>query len=696
MPRVEIPNTIMKGPGTLVAVYGAAVQVNVRNGGPTTVYVAETGGETRPNPLTSDAVGRIEGWVEEGSYDLVVSKGPPQAITEYTERFEAISAAEGGFSARLGAVESSRLDNGAANLKDYAGDVVAGNWLPILQALYDAGRPIYAPEGTYDVQGPWVPGDVAPRLFGAGKGRTIFVQQGADPFFSNYRTTAGALHPSRESLSTPLTATLSPSGIVVAFATAGYAAGDYVQIKSDLQWPGSVGGVCKTGEITRIAAINSASQATLAGPIDEEYLLADNPTVAKLDLLRGLYFADFTFRSNAPGTKSGFAAGIYANYCHRPTVERVEFIGLDGIKAGFAHSVGPVASYLDCFDSGTAYGVYADAGSRGGLVHGCLFDGGNAHAFSCGSSSNEVPTRHWLISNNQATNMTARCFDTHPHGRYMDFVSNRAFDSQGYGFGSRSPDTRFVDCVTRNCGSGILGSADSPRLKIIGGEADRLNIFVEEGISSAGIGASIAGANCVVDGYRVRFSQGVGINLASISSGCTVRRTVLVNTDQALSAGSRRGISVQGDNHSLIDVSAENVDTVIDYLATATNITERGTHGKNYTDLRKVAAGATFLDFEGTSSSTGLKFQSTTADADATLTPKVSVEHRRYAGTLTVNRTLTLATATATRGDRFKIVRTGGGAFTLSVGGLKTLATNQWCEVVYTGTEWALVAFGSL
>lgn len=126
MARVEIPNTIMKGPGTLVAVYGAAVQVNVRSGGPATVYVAETGTATRQNPLTSDAVGRIEGWVEEGSYDLVVSKGPPQSITEYTERFEAISAAEGGFGARLDSVESNSAAAGVLARKPQSGHATLG------------------------------------------------------------------------------------------------------------------------------------------------------------------------------------------------------------------------------------------------------------------------------------------------------------------------------------------------------------------------------------------------------------------------------------------------------------------------------------------------------------------------------------------------------------------------------------------
>jgi hypothetical protein len=55
-----------------------------------------------------------------------------------------------------------------------------------------------------------------------------------------------------------------------------------------------------------------------------------------------------------------------------------------------------------------------------------------------------------------------------------------------------------------------------------------------------------------------------------------------------------------------------------------------------------------------------------------------------------------LSTTNAVQGDRFVVFRTGSGAFNLIVGGLKNLATGQWCEVVYDGSAWQLAAFGSL
>lgn len=58
--------------GALIALTGALMQVNVHGGGAATVYAAETGGTTVSNPLTSTS-GRVSGWLDEGTYDLVVT-----------------------------------------------------------------------------------------------------------------------------------------------------------------------------------------------------------------------------------------------------------------------------------------------------------------------------------------------------------------------------------------------------------------------------------------------------------------------------------------------------------------------------------------------------------------------------------------------------------------------------------------------
>jgi hypothetical protein len=71
---------------------------------------------------------------------------------------------------------------------------------------------------------------------------------------------------------------------------------------------------------------------------------------------------------------------------------------------------------------------------------------------------------------------------------------------------------------------------------------------------------------------------------------------------------------------------------------------------------------------------------------------------QRLATAITAPRTIGLATATAYEGAEFEFVRTGLGAGTVDVGGLKTLpaATASSAAVVFTGGAWALKRYGTL
>lgn len=83
-------------------------------------------------------------------------------------------------------------------------------------------------------------------------------------------------------------------------------------------------------------------------------------------------------------------------------------------------------------------------------------------------------------------------------------------------------------------------------------------------------------------------------------------------------------------------------------------------------------------------------------DADFTLTAGTDAPEQKHTGTLTANRAITLATSGAFAGARFRVTRTGAGAFNLSLGGLKNLATSTWAEAVYDGAAWYLAAYGAL
>jgi hypothetical protein len=90
MARASLSLIVLKplGFGRLAAAAGASVQVNLRTGGAASVYSAETAGSVLLNPLTSDAQGRVTGWVERGAYNLAVSH-PDLPGGGYTAFFDA-------------------------------------------------------------------------------------------------------------------------------------------------------------------------------------------------------------------------------------------------------------------------------------------------------------------------------------------------------------------------------------------------------------------------------------------------------------------------------------------------------------------------------------------------------------------------------------------------------------------------------
>ena len=83
-------------------------------------------------------------------------------------------------------------------------------------------------------------------------------------------------------------------------------------------------------------------------------------------------------------------------------------------------------------------------------------------------------------------------------------------------------------------------------------------------------------------------------------------------------------------------------------------------------------------------------------DTSLTLNAGTDVVIQRFATILTANRTVTLGTGA--NGSWFRVVRTALGAFTLDVGGLKTIpnSTAAFVDVAHDGSVWRLTAYGVL
>lgn len=85
MARSLLPFVITQTDGDAVA--AADVTVTLRSGGAAPIYAGETGGTQLSNPVTTDANGRIPGWLDEGSYTVRVVGA---TITTYTRALEVI------------------------------------------------------------------------------------------------------------------------------------------------------------------------------------------------------------------------------------------------------------------------------------------------------------------------------------------------------------------------------------------------------------------------------------------------------------------------------------------------------------------------------------------------------------------------------------------------------------------------------
>lgn len=85
-------------------------------------------------------------------------------------------------------------------------------------------------------------------------------------------------------------------------------------------------------------------------------------------------------------------------------------------------------------------------------------------------------------------------------------------------------------------------------------------------------------------------------------------------------------------------------------------------------------------------------------DASVSVAVRVDEPVQLFATTLTANRTVTLSSTGAVNGDRFRVVRTGLGAFTLAVGSAKTIpsATAAFVDVSFNGSAWVLTGYGLL
>ncbi len=126
--------------------------------------------------------------------------------------------------------------------------------------------------------------------------------------------------------------------------------------------------------------------------------------------------------------------------------------------------------------------------------------------------------------------------------------------------------------------------------------------------------------------------------------------------------------------------------------------------------MNKFSYEAVYYDGNGTNSNTdftglaGFKgslfkdkgVENIRGDADVTIDMGTGAKNQIFGTSLTADRTVTLSTTNANYGDTIRFVRYAGGSFNLNIGGIKTLAANQYCTIMWSGFTYRLLEFGDL
>jgi len=229
--------------------------------------------------------------------------------------------------------------------------------------------------------------------------------------------------------------------------------------------------------------------------------------------------------------------------------------------------------------------------------------------------------------------------------------------------------------------------------------------------AQTGVNIPVAGSGCKIG--RINSYSNTGVNVAVTAPNVSIRE-ILTHTNVSLyglllnsTALNFKNdyIEAYGCSQGIRCLSAGPVDMGVMNLHDNTNaFVGSGMSAFSYLAVRYASNGANSnVDFSGLAGFAGTLYKNRAGenirgDVDVSVTPATAKEFQVFGTPLTTNRTLTLDSMGAAAGDTFTVVRTVGatGASTLSVGGLKTLAVGQFCEVMWSGAVWRLTGFGSL
>lgn len=213
-------------------------------------------------------------------------------------------------------------------------------------------------------------------------------------------------------------------------------------------------------------------------------------------------------------------------------------------------------------------------------------------------------------------------------------------------------------------------------------------------------------ANNVIELINVTTPNTGAINvgtydLSAVLTNVLVTNNIMSHNNLVAGVNGVRLRCVTGSNNIVINQNTMiNFDIAVraDSPAVATDVTISDNIVRNCNTSILLDPAVTARVFGNNYSASYALVSADRGDANVTIVPGVDAPTQQFATPLTTNRTVTLSSTNAFTGASFKVVRTAAstGASTLSVGGLKTLASGEWATVEYTGSAWLLTGFGAL
>ncbi len=397
------------------------------------------------------------------------------SATDHPAHHNDLADAVNKIEAELGINPSGALSTVAAALtgrqvsvKDYGavGDGTTDDTAAVLAATNaNPGKPIRFPAGTYPItaSGLNFAAMVAPVWLGdPGGGTIISIAPGASNTYG--------IHFKGQALGT--TASLTVNAVYAAktltvsaadAATLALAAGDHLQVWSDLLWTTTVEQGATQGEIVRVTSVNTTTGViTLYGTLDDGYLTSNLARVRKIQMLDGAYMENLTFTNPSPLT--GTSVMVKASWTRGFTTRNVRATLADGAAIMLADSLDfdidlKVRDLADDSPNGRyGYGVFAFGACADGEIHvdaeRCrhAFTTGGSHYTTYATNPQHCGVPRHIDVYGIARETTNTAFDTHSEGEDIRFwIAAHGCQS---GFGARAPRTQLMAWDFHNCRDG--------------------------------------------------------------------------------------------------------------------------------------------------------------------------------------------------------------------------------------------------